>query len=397
MQERRIDSVDSPIGAWPKFTFDHEPSIREMRETAVLAMHRTLSVQWFTEEPITLTTSVSKRTFHPYVKYAGIPYTGPNTSIFGFLQFLDEKTGRLKVEELKKLGYPDASTAFNKVSGSSCSGAVGWAVSTVCNSIRGRFQCYYMVPKNGWLKLGPYEYDTSIDEFGHDSPLSTDEILEMNGREVMYESYKLLQPGDIVVWQDRKRLGHTMMAIGPVVLNYRKEDGALDDERSYVFVQDQRPGGFQTVDDRTGALYRNMGRVNCKYSLKMLYDEGYIPATTAEFQGLKPFEKAWVKIPGERQESRETLKKSFLESNYPIAHVKLSAGAPGRVPETVRQYAFTRDDVRDGVAYRFPLAEFAEALFRPGVLSPGENEITLTATLPSGEQVTAARFTETAD
>ena len=389
MQYLRIDSVDSPIGSWPKFTFDHEPTVREMREMAVLAMHKTLSVQWFTEEPITLTTSVSKRTFNPFVKYAGVPYTGPNTSIYGFLRFIDEKTGRLKVEELKKQGYPDASTALNKLAGSSCSGAVGWAVASVCNSVRGCFQCYYMVPKNGWLKLGPYEYDTSIDEFGHDSPLSTDEICALNGRELMYESYKLLEAGDIVVWQDRKKLGHTMMAIGPAVLNYRKEDGFLDDEKSYVFVQDQRPGGFQTVDERTGAMYRNMGRVNAKYSFKMLYDEGYIPATTAEFQGLKPFEKPWVKLSAEVPFTPENLRKSRLRSNYPMALVSLLEKTASGEEKTSAEYAFTRNDVRDGLAFDFPLAGFIPSGFGKDEGSRGKR-FRLVVTLPNGERVTAA-------
>ncbi len=389
MQYLRIDSVDSPIGSWPKFTFDHEPTVQEMREMAVLAMHKTLSVQWFTEEPITLTTSVSKRTFNPFVKYAGVPYTGPNTSLFGFLKFIDEKTGRLKTEELKKLGYPDASTALNKVAGLSCSGAVGWAVASVCNSVRGCFQCYYMVPKNGWLKLGPYEYDTSIDEFGHDSPLSTDEICALNGRERMYESYRLLEAGDIVVWQDRKKLGHTMMAIGPAVLNYRKEDGFLDDEKSYVFVQDQRPGGFQTVDERTGAMYRNMGRVNAKYSFKMLYDEGYIPATTAEFQGLKPFEKPWVKLSAEVPFTPENLRKSRLRSNYPMALVSLFEKTASGREKTSAEYAFTRNDVRDGLAFDFPLAGFIPSGFGKDEGSRGKR-FRLVVTLPNGERVTAA-------
>ena len=388
MQYLRIDSVDSPFGSWPKFTFDHKPTIGEMRQTAVLAMHRTLSVQWFTEEPITLKTSVSNRTFNPFVKYAGVPYTGPNTSIFGFLRFLDEKTGRLKTEELKKLGYPDASAALNSLAGSSCSGSVGWAIASVCNSVRGRFQCYYMVPKNGWLKLGPYEYDTSIDEFGHDSPLSTDEILEANGREVMYESYRLLEPGDIVVWQDRKKLGHTMMAIGPAVLNYRKDDpSVLDDERSYVFVQDQRPGGFQSLDERTGALYRNMGRVNCKYTFKKLFDEGYLPATTAEFQGVKPYESPVVSFISEAPKTAETLQKSILRSNYPMALISLRTETASGTEKTVFEYAFTRNDVRDGIAFEYPLNELTKPLLDA---EPSGGRFRVVVTLPNGEQVSAA-------
>ena len=393
MQYLRIDSVDSPIGSWPKFTFNHEPTVREMREMAVLAMHKTLSVQWFTEEPITLTTSVSKRTFNPFVKYAGVPYTGPNTSIYGFLRFIDEKTGRLKVEELKKQGYPDASTALNKLAGSSCSGAVAWAIASVCSSVRGKFQCYYIVPKNGWLKLGPYEYDTSIDEFGHDSPLSTDEILAANGREVMYESYRLLEAGDVVVWQDRKKLGHTMMAIGPAILNYRKDDpSVLDDERSYVFVQDQRPGGFQSVDGKTGAMYRNMGRTNCKYTFKMLYDEGYLPATTAEFQGLKPYDEPKVSLLGGGQKTAESLQKSLLRSNYPMALVTLFEKTASGAEKTVKEYAFTRNDVCDGIAREFPLEGFLTPGFGAAGERSGETGYWLVVTLPNGERVTVTEF-----
>ena len=389
MQEtEKILTVDSPIDAWPNDAFDHVPTILEMRERAVLIMHRALSLQWFTEETIEVHTSISKKEFRPYVKYAGLPYTGPNTSIFGFLQFLDEKTGRLKVEELKKLGYPDISTALNMSGGSSCSGTVGWAIAAVCNSVRGKFQCYYMVPKNGWLPIGPYQYDTSVEEFGHDSPVSTDEITAMNGPEIMYRSYQCMEPGDIVVEQSRKKMGHTMMAIGPAIVSYQ-EDGTINGEKSYVVVQDQRNGGFQGVDDRTGAMYRFQGRVNCKYTFEMLFSEGYIPASTAEFQGMKPYEEPWVKASGQGNDSAstfDTLGSFFIESNYPIAHIALLA-KDGSGNETVlRQYACTRGDVRDGIAHAFPLADFVKPYAERGALPEGTEEVFVRVTLPSGAQ-----------
>ena len=67
MQEtEKILTVDSPISAWPDDSFDHVPSIREMRERTVLVMHRALSLQWFTEETIAVHTSISKRKQLPH-------------------------------------------------------------------------------------------------------------------------------------------------------------------------------------------------------------------------------------------------------------------------------------------------------------------------------------------
>lgn len=370
----RITSVDSPFGVFPDLSFDHTPTVREMRERAVLIMHKALSVQWFTTAPIVTKTSVSDWTFEPYEKYAGVPYTGPNTAIFGFLQFLDEKTGQLRVEDFEKLGYTDPSSALNALAGSSCSGTAAWSIAAVCNSVKGMFQCYYMVPKNGWLKLGPYEYDTSIDLFGKDSPLSTDEICAQNGAQVMFESYCLLEPADIVVYQDRKKMGHTMMAIGSPVI-FTHEDGTIDGEKSYVFIQDQRWGGWQTVDATTGALYKNMGRVSHKLTLQRLFELGYIPATTAEFQGLKPYETPWVKLSGSAKSVQE-LKTLRMRSNYHVAHVRLTVDG-----EIAAQYAFTRRDVAEGLARDYPLAQLV------GEVDAPMDAITLTATLPSGEKV----------
>ena len=219
VEELDIFAVDSPIREFPVYSFDHEPTVAEMRSAAVALMRMALMVEWYTQQEFEVSTSVSTNVFKPNERYAGIPYTGPNTSIYAFLSYLNLKTGRLLGDKLTESQPALLSQMFQRTLGSSCSGTAGWAILSVCNSVHGTLQSYYMVAENGWLPLGDYTYDLSTPSFGRgDSKDSTDKILMRYGDQHMFTCYALLQPADIVVWQDMKVLGHTMMATSDAVV-----------------------------------------------------------------------------------------------------------------------------------------------------------------------------------
>ena len=401
-EEIDIFAVGSPIGAYPEYVFDHEPTIDEMRATAVDLMRKALTVEWYTPEEFEVSTSISTTKFTRYERYAGIPYTGPNTSIYAFLDYLNLKTGRLLSDKLAADQNAELGSAFTRTIGSSCSGTAGWALLSVANSIHGVFQCYYMVYKNGWIPLGDYTYDLETPSFGKpDSKAFTDDIVKQYGDQKMYECYALLKPADVVVWQDHVKMGHTMMATEDAVV-VRNADGSVNGEESYVIIQDQRPGGFEQIDEETGDKYHAQGRIDYKYTFKRLFEEAYIPMTIAEFQGTKAYEFPEVKLNTDKEiKSPDDLNGTAIvrvESNYPLATIALFARnkATGeKIRLSVRE--FSRAEVADGTASHFSLKGFAAPVKRTGVLESGDYEVTIEARTPNGQIFTPVKFDYTAN
>ena len=378
----------------PQYIFDHEPTVEEMRAAAVDLMRKALTVEWYTTIEFDTTTSVSHNIFLANKRYAGIPYNGPNTSLYAFLEYLDPETGRLKGEELTGGVNRDLSTAFDQALGSSCSGTVGWAILAVCSSVHGLFQSYYMVAQNGWLSLGDYTYDLSTPSFGKaNSTETTDGILAKTGRQKMYQCYALLEPADILVWQNNEKMGHTMMAVSRATV-IRNEDGSINGEKSYVLIQDQRFGGFTYTDPSTKRVYAAQGRVDFKYTFDRLFQEEYIPMTTAEFQGQKPYTAPEVRMKfGQKLDSPDDLKGAVVESNYPMATVALWA-ENRETGERVRLrlHCFTRDEISSGTAKAFEITTFQSALARGTRLKQGEYRITVEARTPNGQVFIPVEF-----
>lgn len=389
-EEIDIFAVDSPIKDYPQYVFDHEPTIAEMRAAAVDLMRKALTVQWYSYEDFEVTTSISSTPFRQYERYAGIPYTGPNTSVYAFLDYLNLRTGRLLIDELTSDYNAQLGPAFTRAIGSSCSGTAGWAIFAVANSMRGVLQCYYMVYKNGWLPLGDYTYDLETPSFGKaDSKDFTDDIVKRYGSQKMFECYALLEPADIVVWQDHVKMGHTMMATENAVV-VRNADGSINGTESYVLIQDQRPGGFEQIDETTGQKYHAQGRVDYKYTFERLFDEAYIPMTVAEFQGTKKYEFPEVKLNTEKTISSpndlngtEIIR---IESNYPLATVSLFAdNRTTGERKRLNSHLFSRAEIADGTAYHFSLKGFASPVKRTGALEPGTYRVTIEARTPNGQ------------
>ena len=298
--------VVNGIMEYPDYTFDEAPTVLTQRLKAVRAFKDLLSIRWSTAIPITYnkTGPVSEKTFQHAIDttYAGTIYSNASTGIFQFLEFYDFETGRLS--------YPGEVEEMKETIGASCADAMIWGVTTVCNSLTGPYYPVSMVYKNGYLPVGDYTYDYSISSYNY---CPTQKIVEENGAKVMLEAYTKVRPGDMFTSTPDN---HGMMAISVPTVVY-KNDGSIDLEKSYINIQDQRAGtgkGFYEVKEG-GEIIRYSGRTTAKFTFKQLLDKAYIPVTTAEFAGLKEYEKATVTASGECT-SLEELK---VESNYPLA------------------------------------------------------------------------------
>ena len=296
------------------YTFENDPTPDELRQTAVQAMRDLLSIQWSTDEVIAYykTGPVSKKRFEhkPGETYAGTLYSNASTGIFQFMEYYDQQTG--------KFDYPEPAYLLKEALGNSCADSMLWGWSSVCNSIQGGFYPVMMVYKNGYLPVGDYTYNFEINTFNQQP---SNQIIELNGEDKIVECYMQVQPADSLVSNTDN---HAMMVLEPAHVKKNK-DGSINLEKSYILIQDQRGGdgnGFydQTVD---GNVIHYSGRTSYKFTFAKLLEKNYIPVTTAEFAGTKPYEKAT--LTASNCADLDALKAATVTSNYPLAVIRVTA------------------------------------------------------------------------
>ncbi len=304
--------VSLPEG-YPIYTFDKQPTTEQLRETAVRAMRDLLSIQWTPAEKISYFNTAGRDKQFDYMPgetYGGLLYTGASSGLFHFLEFYDPATGVLT--------YPGTGDQLRKNIGSGCADSLLWAWATVSNS----FSCGYypsmMVYKNGFLPVGDYTYDFDLQSY---YMLPTKSIIEKNTAKVIYEAYTKVLPADALI---SSSADHAMMVIeNPTVA--RDANGAIDIEKSFVIIQDQRGGtskGFldEEVDGHT--VHFNSARY-LKMTFKELLDKNYIPVTCAEFIGEKAYEKADVKLQGQKCKNLTDAQSAIIEANYPLVSINM--------------------------------------------------------------------------
>lgn len=317
-------AVPSPM-ADPVYTFDHEPTSDELRETAVRAMKDLLSIQWCTDIEIAYykTGPVSKKRFEhlPMNIYAGTIYSNASTGLFQFMEFYDQETG--------KFSYPAPVYKMKEALGNSCADSLLWGYSTVCNSIQGGFFPATMVYANGYLPVGNYSYKRDIKSYVQDP---TNEIVKRNGDNLMMQCYSMVKPADSLV---SSTANHAMMVVGNPNVVYN-DDGTINMEGSYVPIQDQRGGdgnGFydQTID---GNVVHYSGRTYYEFPFSELLEKHYIPLTTAEFAGSKAYDKATVTLDNTDFTTVKEFLATTVTSNYPLAIIRATL-IDGKGNETV--------------------------------------------------------------
>lgn len=336
------------IMKYPDYTFSSDPSPLDLRLRSISAFKDLLSVRWSISTAISYnkTGPISDKTFRhdADVTYAGTIYSNASTGLFQFLEFYDFNTGRLN--------YPGSTEEMKETLGASCADAMIWGVTTVCNSITGPYYPATMVYQNGFLPVGGYTYDYSITNF---NLLPTYKIVEQNGTDVILDAYTQVTFGDMFVSTPDN---HGMMAISSPVVHY-KDDGSIDIEKSYIYIQDQRGGqgsGFYEVKEG-GDIIRYSGRTKAKFTFQQLLDKSYLPVTTAEFAGLKPFEPATASI-SPSCTTVSDLAKATVTSNYPLAVVNvLAIDSSGN--QTVIGRKLFNGAGEQGVPREFALGELA--------------------------------------
>ncbi len=315
-------SVPDPMEDYPKYTFSEKPTSDMLRETACQAMRDILSIQWCTSTSYryykTGPVSNKEYIFDPGNIYAGIPYNNANAGIFQFMEFYNHKTGALE--------YPYSADQLKNEIGVDCASAVLWAWSTVCTSIVGGYYPNYMVIKNGYIPVGTYTYNPGTPTFNH---LPTQKIIQDAGSRVMFESYSLIEKADALVSSTDN---HAMMAVEDAHVE-RLPSGHIDRENSYVIVMDQRAGGekLQRTDENGNTLHFS-GNLEVKFTFNQLYRKHYIPVSPLEFQTPHYYEEVTASVNHECH-NYEDLKTAVIESNYPLAVVRISAVQAGK--ETV--------------------------------------------------------------
>ena len=330
--------VAQPL-AYPDYTFTQAPTTEQLRQTAVKAMADMLSVQWcvdrFFSYSKTSTGSGKDYNFIPQNTYGGMPYTNADGSIVQWFEFYDQSTGRLVIEGDTQL--------MNEYVGNTCAGCVCAAWQTVCTSISGNFGTGDMVPGNGFIPVGGYDSPDYITGF---KQYSTQQILEDNGRDVMFACYAQVLPADALVSTPDV---HAVMAIEAAQVVY-KADGSVDPDASYITIQDQRNGqgqGFYNVDINGETVFCS-GRLSHRYTFNELWELGYIPVTTAEFMGTKAYEEPQVTFDG----------RGYITSNYPICVAKMILVDEEGSETTVERILLDKRDVASGTALRFPVDQF---------------------------------------
>ncbi len=329
---------------YPDYTFSGEPDPMELRLEAVQAVRDLLSIRWSTPSLITYrkTGPMSEKAFRhePDVTYAGTLYSNANTGLFQFLEYYDFETGRLI--------YPGETEEMKETLGAACADALIWGLTTVCPSVTGPYYPVHMVYKNGYLPVGDYTYDLTVNSYNY---LPTYRITQQNGATVMLDAYSKVLPGDMLT---SSVSNHAMMVISaPTVV--LAADGGIDPENSYVMVQDQRAGsgeGFYEVKE-DGQLLRYSGRTNAKIAFAELLDKSYLPVTTAEFIGERAYVQAYAKLDRPCSTPKE-LVSATVQSNYPLAVVRVVITDTESKAHVVERKLFSGGD-QGGVPREFAL------------------------------------------
>ena len=220
--------------------------------------------------------------------YGGLPYVGLGSgNIYRLMDYMDPDTGVVNIknavnEEEKYDGW--------KTFGNQCSIGAYWGWGRAINSAKYTWTQGCVV-KNKMPRVGPYTYDDDLTRLGGKTNKvanpTTTQILADNGRQTMFQSYALVQPGDGLVYYTTA--GHVVMISSEPVVVYN-EDGTIDGNASYVHYIDQGQTWYEDGMSEAGTAYAYKGGVDTKHSFENLFKGNYMPFTYLEWLGEDPFE-----------------------------------------------------------------------------------------------------------
>ena len=313
--------------------------------------------------------------------FGGIPYVTVGTgNLYRVLEDYDTTTGVMPVSLYK---------ANPKLFGNQCSVGAFWGWGRVINSANYTWT-QSMVKKNGFIPVGAYQYRDDLESFSKSSPdpLTTNDICQQNGREVMYESYAKMLPADGLVHYSGTA-GHVRMCSEtPTVV--RDAGGAIDPNQSYLRYRDQI-SNWSAAKQSDGSEMSIQGGVDVKVSFQKLFSSGYLPFTFGELIGTDPVEPstAVLSISGDTVTVGQ-LKEAVLTTNYAISDVFLTVtdANGGEVYEYVKRS--TRASLMSvelsGMVFANSLNKYCDGNHTVSVscqLSTGEKPVVFKATLQS--------------
>ena len=303
-------------------------STEELRDLCVDFFRFSQTFVWTPSETLTL----GEKAYSKGGRYGGFPYlTNACGNVYRLLDCIDPATGIMTVTPAMK-SSPEL--FFNQ-----CAWGAFWGWGRVVNSAD-----YYwtatMTQKNGFLPVGPYTYDASIESFQNQK--STTQIILENGNDVMFASYAALHKADGVVnyiTGPGDSAGHVMMvAEEPTVV---QNGGVIDARQSFVKVHHQFSTPL-TRKDSEQKTYHCEGRVDEVFTFEKLVQQGYLPFTFAEFLGTDPVEPGDVSISlSSESVTPDALIGAVVRTNYLISD--LSFDVTDTAGKSLLSFAFLPD------------------------------------------------------
>lgn len=393
-------------------TGDPEQILAARRDLVEQEMRRMCSVLW---TPSTLTVyhmasrsdgieeakkSDAKHviTFIPGEIYRGLPYTQGGGSGYGWVSHAlsqdDNGVYTLDTMTTESLSGGGNLEQFNvSRMGNDCADQLFWAWAVVANSITFSGTST-MTEETGVLKVG--EYETSGKYSANNN---TYDIVERNGREVMYKAYAQLRKGDGMVNMTRGGSGHAVMIVScdPVFL----ADGSIDPLNSTVTILEQTGANEikqnKEFDERVGKEVFICEKLDTVWTFEEVFASGYLPVTCKELVDASP--RAAVEVTDSNE--NPTVDNMFtgnVKSNYRISHITIRIYDAG---DNLVQKAICY--ARQAEKYSFDLLRFLNPLELPNIrgsvnldaLVTGTYRCTYTATVSTGDEVMFRDFSIT--
>ena len=378
--ENPKNPVYHPLKAKPNYEFKGNESIDEMRKRTVQVMRDTLTFTWSPKKSFSYSKTNAGEGIYNFNEgkiYANLPYTTGCSGLFQWLYFYDYQTGIFDYCDWPNIG---------KKLGNSCAASVAWATSATCSSIaKGKSgSSNTMTIYNGWQPLGNYNYPKNLDFY---SKTGTNVIIAQNPKNIIFEAYALLKEADILVFYKTGKLGksggHAMMVIERPFIVRNPKTKAIDGNLSYVTIQDQ--GGVEYTKNSNGLLVSCRGGIGTKYTFNKLYKKTFLPMTTLEYSGKKPFEKSYCDLKGNYSDLK-SLQNCTIETNYRLAVIVCEVkNLKGDIVYNM-PYTINGKNVSSGIASNFPLKTYlTDKLLKEIKSKSKEFTVKLMVTLSNGK------------
>lgn len=365
----------------------------ELRQLCVDAFKANLSFHWTPNQEIVYTYELLDR-YSDVVLPVGIAYSGlfyatgiTNTSrgnIYKMLNYYDHETG---VVDIEAMGGID--NVISNLSSACAAGAQqAWNRVSGTHGIQG--MKYYCMYNSNIVPVGPYTYVESDYNYKFGSRTASNEVIAVNGEEVMYESLAQMLPADGLY---SSSAWHVMMCSSvPKVV--RNANGKINPYMSSMLVCEQGAGGTKNdsynQDQPNGVAIRILGTIDKEYTFYDLIKKGYIPFTLKEFIGEEPVEpgEAWVgmnkKPPKNTDLTIESLSSHTVYTNYAFCTMTIKVKSPDGT-ELVSYAPMCNSSYN---SYSYPLMGMLDQ-DRISPYANGKNTLHIYAQLANGELLEA--------